>query len=128
MRYPLDIDAMNKAAELLIGEHDFSCFEKVGGNNKTSVCTITEAYWSTYAPTHCELMGMPCEEGDYIVFRIRANRFLRNMVRAIVGTLLQVGTGKISIDDFKRIIESKDRCQAGTSAPAHGLYLTDVKY
>ena len=84
MRYPLDIRKMNQAAAYLLGEHDFRCFEKTGGNNTTSICTVTEASWSAYRPTHVEMMGMECSEGDYIVFRIKANRFLRNMVRAIV--------------------------------------------
>ena len=94
MRYPLDIEAMNEAAMNLLGEHDFSCFEKTGGNNATSICTITEAGWSTYTPDHCRMMGSDCNEGDYIVFRIKANRFLRNMVRAVVGSLIEVGRGK----------------------------------
>ena len=128
MRYPLDIDAMNKAAELLIGEHDFSCFEKVGGNNKTSVCTITEAYWSTYVPTHCELMGMPCEMGDYIVFRIRANRFLRNMVRAIVGSLIEVGRGKKDPSWISGLIASGSRSDAGQSVPGKALFFCGAEY
>ena len=111
----LDFDAMNQAAAQLFNYIDFTSFSKLHTDVKTNNCTIFEARWEQLSPSHW-------------VFHISADRFLRNMVRAIVGTLLQVGTGKISIDDFKRIIESKDRCQAGTSAPAHGLYLTDVKY
>ena len=128
MRYPLDIEAMNQAAQKLLGEHDFSCFEKVGGNNTTSICTITEAYWSTYKPTHVQLMGSPYSEGDYIVFRIRANRFLRNMVRAIVGTLVDVGRGRYSVEEFDNIITSRDLSRSSAGAPACGLFLSNVKY
>ena len=111
----LDFDAMNQAAAQLFNYIDFTSFSKLHTDVKTNNCTIFEARWEQLSPSHW-------------VFHISADRFLRNMVRAIVGTLLQVGTQKITIDDFKRIIESKNRCQAGTSAPAHGLYLTDVKY
>ena len=128
MRYPLDIEAMNNAAQLLLGEHDFSCFEKVGGNNATSVCTITEAHWSTYRPTHVELMGMPCEEGDYIVFRIRANRFLRNMVRAIVGSLIEVGRGKKEASWISELIASGSRSDAGQSVPGKALFFCGAEY
>lgn len=108
-------DLMNQAAATLFDYIDFTSFSKLHTDVKTNNCTITHALWTQVSDNRW-------------VFTITANRFLRNMVRAIVGTLLQVGTEKISIDDFKRIIESKDRCQAGTSAPAHALYLTDVKY
>ena len=128
MRYPLDIEKMNEAAQLLLGEHDFSCFEKVGGNNATSICTITEAGWSTYRPTHVELMGAPCREGDYIVFRIKANRFLRNMVRAIVGSTLEVGRGKRSPEWIAELIKSGVRSDAGQSVPGYALFLSSVEY
>ena len=128
MRYPLDIEAMNKAASLLLGEHDFSCFEKVGGNNATSICNITEAGWSTYKPTHIELMGMPYCEGDYIVFKVRANRFLRNMVRAIVGSLIEVGRGKKDPEWITRLIASGSRSDAGQSVPGHALFFTGAEY
>ena len=128
MRYKLDIEAMNKAAELLLGEHDFSCFEKVGGNNATSICTITEATWSTYRPTHVELMGAPYCEGDYIVFRIRANRFLRNMVRAIVGSLIEVGRGKKDPSWISELIASGSRSAAGQSVPGNALFFTGAEY
>lgn len=108
-------DLMNQAAQVLFDYIDFTSFSKLHTDVKTNNCTITHAQWTQLSEHRW-------------VFTITANRFLRNMVRAIVGTLLQVGTQKITIDDFKRIIESKDRCQAGTSAPAHGLYLTDVQY
>ena len=128
MRYKLDIEAMNKAAQLLLGEHDFSCFEKVGGNNATSICTITEAAWSTYRPTHVELMGAPYCEGDYIVFRIRANRFLRNMVRAIVGSLIEVGRGKKDPSWITELIASGSRSAAGQSVPGNALFFTGAEY
>ena len=128
MRYPLDMEAMNKAAQLLLGEHDFSCFEKVGGNNATSICTITEAGWSTYKPTHVELMGAPYCEGDYIVFRIRANRFLRNMVRAIVGSLIEVGRGKKDPSWISELIASGSRSAAGQSVPGNALFFTGAEY
>ena len=128
MRYPLNIEAMNKAAELLLGEHDFSCFEKVGGNNTTSICTITEAYWSTYKPTHVCLMNAPYTEGDYIVFRIRANRFLRNMVRAIVGSLIEVGRGKKDPSWITELIASGSRSAAGQSVPGNALFFCGAEY
>ena len=128
MRYPLDIDAMNEAAALLLGEHDFSCFEKVGGNNATSVCNITEAGWSTYEPTHIGLMGMPYCDGDYIVFKVRANRFLRNMVRAIVGSLIEVGRGKKDPSWITELIVSGSRSAAGQSVPGHALFFTGAEY
>ena len=128
MRYPLDIDAMNEAAALLLGEHDFSCFEKVGGTNATSVCNITEAGWSTYEPTHIGLMGMPYCDGDYIVFKVRANRFLRNMVRAIVGSLIEVGRGKKDPSWITELIVSGSRSAAGQSVPGHALFFTGAEY
>ena len=128
MRYPLDIDKMNEAAGHLLGEHDFSCFEKVGGNNATSICTVTEAVWSTYRPMHADMMGFPCEEGDYIVFRIRANRFLRNMVRAVVGSLIEVGRGKKEPSWIAQLIESGSRSDAGSSVPGNALFFTGAEY
>ena len=128
MRYPLDIEAMNEAARLLLGEHDFSCFEKVGGNNATSICNITEAVWSTYRPAHVELMGMPYIEGDYIMFKVRANRFLRNMVRAIVGSLIEVGRGKKDPAWINELIASKSRSAAGQSVPGNALFFTGAEY
>ena len=128
MRYPLDIDKMNEAAGHLLGEHDFSCFEKVGGNNATSICTVTEAVWNTYRPMHADMMGFPCEEGDYIVFRIRANRFLRNMVRAVVGSLIEVGRGKKEPSWIAQLIESGSRSDAGSSVPGNALFFTGAEY
>ena len=128
MRYPLDIEKMNEAAGHILGEHDFSCFEKVGGNNATSICTVTEAVWKTYRPMHADMMGVPCEEGDYIVFRIRANRFLRNMVRAVVGSLIEVGRGKKEPSWIAQLIESGSRSDAGSSVPGNALFFTGAEY
>lgn len=113
----LDFDAMNKAAAHLIGTNDFTSFSKLHTDTKNNICTITKAEWSE----HQDLEGLH-------LFTITANRFLRNMVRAIVGTLLMVGRHKIDEQDFKAIIERKDRAKAGTSADAYGLYLTRVEY
>lgn len=110
----LDLEKMNKATQILFDYQDFQCFSKVHTDVNTFNCSIFEAYWK--------------QTGNRIVFTIAADRFLRNMVRAIVGTLTEIGTGKKNLDDFKKIIESKDRNQAGASAPAHGLFLTKVEY
>ena len=119
---------MNEAAAHLLGEHDFSCFEKDGGNNATSICTITEAGWSTYTPTHVGLLGAPCNEGEYIVFKVRANRFLRNMVRAIVGSLIEVGRGKKDPAWIAELIEKGSRSDAGSSVPGKALFFTGAEY
>lgn len=108
------IPTMNKAAALLLGEHDFQCFSKVKTNVNHFLCDITQAEWK--------------QKGDKLEFTITANRFLRGMVRAIVGTLLDVGTDKMSVKDFQTIINSKDRRKAGQNVPPEGLYLTKVKY
>lgn len=128
MRHRLDIEKMNQAAEFLLGEHDFSCFEKVGGNNATSICSITEARWLTYRPSHVEMMGFPYKEGDYIVFRIKANRFLRNMVRAIVGSLIEVGSGKKEPEWITSLIASGNRSDAGSSVPGNALFFSGAEY
>ena len=112
--HPLDIDKMNEAATMLFEFIDFKCFSKTHTDVKTFNCKITEAHWQ--------------QNGTHLVFTITADRFLRNMVRAIVGTLINVGLGKISIADFSKIIQSRDRSEAGFSVPAHGLYLTKVIY
>lgn len=136
--FELDVDAMNEAARALIGRHDFSCFEKVGSDNKTSICTVTEAYWTTYKPAHVDIMGFGQEE-SYLYFRISADRFLRNMVRAVVGSLLEVGRGRRSIDEFRALILDPDgsagrisgkplRSLAGESVPGHALFLSKVDY
>lgn len=139
--YPdVDFEAMNKAAELLLGRHDFSCFEKSGGDNKTSVCTVYKAIWEPYTP---ELSSLKNTAGKFIYWRftIEADRFLRNMVRAIVGTLLEVGRSRRSKADFASLIldspASQDtpqaekpslRSNAGESVPGHALFLTDIRY
>ena len=128
MRYPLDLEAMNKAAQLLLGEHDFSCFEKTGGNNTTSICTVTEAHWSIYRPSHVSIMNAPYQEGDYIVFRVKANRFLRNMVRAMVGSLIEVGRGKKDPSWISVLIASGSRSAAGQSVPGNALFFCGAKY
>jgi tRNA pseudouridine38-40 synthase len=112
---PLDVDAMNRAAEWLLRYSDFTSFAKLNSANKTNICHVTEARW---------------ERGgdDTLVFRIRADRFLRNMVRAIVGTLVDVGRGKISPERFREIIETRDLSLASSGAPACGLFLTDITY
>ena len=131
--YPgLDFDAMNEACQYLLGEHDFSCFEKVGGANKTSLCTITEAFWKPYTPTYLSLMGLDGRAQEeippYWYFRVSADRFLRNMVRAIVGTLIEVGRGKHEPAWVKELIETGTRGDAGESVPGHALFLSKVKY
>lgn len=109
-----DVQTMNKAAALLLGEHDFECFSKVKTDVNHFLCTIKKAEWK--------------EEGEMLIFTITANRFLRGMVRAIVGTLLDVGSGKTSLKEFQTILQSRDRKKAGANVPSHGLYLTKVKY
>lgn len=110
----LDVDRMNSAAKVLFEYTDFTSFSKVNTQVKTNNCKIHEALWT--------------KEEDLLVFSISADRFLRNMVRAIVGTLLDVGKEKLSIRDLRQIIETKDRSAAGYSVPAHGLYLHKVDY
>ena len=110
----LNTEAMNEAAKLLLVFTDFQCFSKVHTDVNTFNCKIGQAFWK--------------KENDALIFTISADRFLRNMVRSIVGTLVYVGLGKISKADFQTIIESKDRKKAGFSVPAHGLYLTEIKY
>jgi len=110
----LDVDKMNEAARILFYYNDFTSFSKLHTDVKTNNCKIYEAAWK--------------QEDKQLVFSIKADRFLRNMVRAIVGTLLDVGKGKTTIEDFKKIIESKDRGAAGTSVPPQGLFLVDIEY
>jgi tRNA pseudouridine38-40 synthase len=109
-----DIAWMNVAAQYLIGKKDFTSFSKLHTNTKTNVCEVYEAFWE--------------QEGEQIVFTISANRFLRNMVRAIVGTLLQVGEGKDSPEFIDQVLKDKNRCSAGFSVPAEGLFLHEIKY
>ncbi|WP_370425188.1 tRNA pseudouridine(38-40) synthase TruA [Tenacibaculum dicentrarchi] len=110
----LDIELMNQAAKILYEHEDFECFSKVKSDVYTFNCDVTNAVWEL--------------NGNELTFHISANRFLRNMVRAIVGTLIDIGTGKTTIDDFNKIIASKNRSNAGTSVPAKGLFLTKVVY
>ena len=113
--YPLDFDKMNEAAQVLLEYKDFTSFSKVGTDTKTNLCDIMEAHWDKL------------DDGRWR-FTITANRFLRNMVRAIVGTLVEVGRGRLTGEDGRRIIEARDRCKAGESVPAKGLFLVDIKY
>ena len=125
----LDFDAMNEAAAHLLGTHDFSCFEKTGGNNKTSVCTVYEAFWKPYTPTHAQVTGYPCsDEWPWWYFRISADRFLRNMVRAVTGSLIEVGRGRRDPSWIASLIEEGTRSDAGESVPGHALFLNDVQY
>ena len=126
--YPLDIEKMNKAASYLLGEHDFKCFEKTGGNNKTSICNVFEAYWEEYTPSLAQMTGYPHKNGDYLVFRISANRFLRNMVRAIVGTLIEVGRGKKEPEWVKDLMAGGSRCDSGESVPGNALFFCGASY
>ena len=112
--YELDFPRMNEAAARLMQHTDFASFCKTGGDNGTTICHLTEAQF--------------VEDGHKIVFTISADRFLRNMVRAVVGTLTDLGSGRISLDDLVKIIESKNRCSAGQSVPAKALSLVSVKY
>ena len=110
-----DFDKMNSVAKILFEYSDFTSFSKLHTDAKTNICKIMQAEWS------------PLDDGRW-VFTIKADRFLRNMVRAIVGTLLDVGAGKLDEDGFRRIVEDKDRCMAGSSAPGHALFLVDIEY
>ena len=110
----LDFDLMNQAAARLLDYTDFTSFSKLHTDVKTNNCRITHAQWA--------------QEGDQWVFTITADRFLRNMVRAIVGTLVEVGRHKMTVEEFCQVIERKDRCAAGTSMPGHALFLWDITY
>lgn len=138
--YPeVDFDAMNRAAAHLLGTHDYSCFEKSGGDNKTSVCTVFSAHWEPYSPELC--VSHESESPVYWRFTIEADRFLRNMVRAIVGTLLEVGRGRRSEEEFATLILPVNeelgavpekgpsrRSEAGESVPGHALFLSGIEY
>lgn len=112
--YSLDVQLMNRAASTLLNYSNFESFSKVKTDVKTFDCTITEAYWE--------------QLGDLLQFNIKANRFLRGMVRALVGTILDVGLKKITIEEFENIIKAKDRTKAGRAVPPEGLFLTEVNY
>ena len=111
----LDVEAMNRAASKLLDYEDFTSFAKLNSNNKTNICHITHAEWVV-------------EADGTLRFTIRADRFLRNMVRAIVGTLVDVGRGRYSVEEFEDIIRSKDLSRSSAGAPACGLFLSDVRY
>jgi len=113
--FPLDFEAMNEAASHFLGIHDFSSLEKKGGDNTTSICNVTRAVWSKVDECH-------------YVFTVTSDRFLRNMVRAMVGTLLEVGRGKRPASWTKELLDEKDRCLAGQSVPAQGLFLDEITY
>lgn len=113
--YDLDFDAMNEAARVLLTQDDFASFCKTGADVKTTICHVTHAQWHQTSPTTW-------------YFEITANRFLRNMVRAVVGTLIDVGRHRIDLKDFKQILENKTRTAAGESMPGHALFLEDVSY
>lgn len=110
----LDVDKMNEAANILLEYTNFQCFSKSNTDVKTYNCKIEQAQWK--------------QEGNLLIFTISADRFLRNMVRAIVGTLLNIGLSKIAVSDMHKILASKDRSEAGFSVPSKGLYLTEVLY
>lgn len=111
---PLDVARMNEAAEALLGEQDFTSFAKLNSNNRTNICRILRADWQA--------------DGDLLRFTIRADRFLRNMVRSIVGTLVDVGRGRYTPEEFRAIVESRDLSRSSAGAPAQGLFLSDVRY
>ncbi|MDR3226196.1 MAG: tRNA pseudouridine(38-40) synthase TruA [Prevotellaceae bacterium] len=110
----INMDLMNEAAKKLLDYTDFTSFSKLHTDVKTNNCNIAEAFWY--------------KQNEQLIFKITANRFLRNMVRAIVGTLLEVGRNRITVSDFCKIIEQKNRCLAGKSVAAKGLFLVDIKY
>lgn len=112
--YPMDLDALNEVAQSLLGQHDFTSFAKRRTQVYTHICTISVCQWQA------------TEEGW--IFRVEGNRFLRGMVRALVGTMVKVGRNKISQDDFHQVLFSKDSAMADFSAPGHGLFLDDVIY
>ena len=112
--FPLDVEKMNAACQILLQYHNFQCFSKSNTDVKTYHCTIKEAIWEV-------------NDGE-LVFTITADRFLRNMVRAIVGTMVSIGLGKKEVDDLHQIIQSKNRSEAGFSVPANGLFLTKIVY
>lgn len=115
LHYPLDFQLMNEAAAVLMEYEDFGAFCKAHADVKTTICHVTAAQWHQTSPSSW-------------YFEITANRFLRNMVRAVVGTLIDVGRGRLSIDDFRKVIEGKRRTEAGESMPANALFLENITY
>lgn len=115
IHYPLDFSKMNEAARVLLEYEDFGAFCKSHADVKTTLCRLMVAEWHQTSPTTW-------------YFEIRANRFLRNMVRAVVGTLIDVGRGRLTLDEFRKVVEGKKRTEAGESMPAHALFLEDITY
>lgn len=115
MHYPLDFGKMNEAARMLLDYSDFGAFCKAHTDVKTTLCTVTHAEWTQLSPVSWR-------------FEIRANRFLRNMVRAVVGTLIEVGRGRLSLNGFRRVVEGRQRSEAGESMPGNALFLEDIVY
>ena len=115
LHYPLDFSKMNEAARILMEYEDFGAFCKSHADVKTTLCHVTKAEWHQNSPSTW-------------YFEITANRFLRNMVRAVVGTLIEVGRGRMSIDDFRKVIEGKRRTEAGESMPGNALFLVNITY
>ena len=115
LHYPLDFHKMNEAGLLLMGYEDFGAFCKAGADVKTTLCRVTEARWIQTSP-------------QTWYFRITANRFLRNMVRAVVGTMIDVGRGRLSLADFCKVVEGKKRTEAGESMPGNALFLEEIVY
>lgn len=115
LHYPLDFAKMNEAARLLMDYEDFGAFCKSHADVKTTLCRVTRAEWHQTSPSTW-------------YFEITANRFLRNMVRAVVGTLIEVGRGRMTLDDFRKVIEGKRRTEAGESMPAKALFLVNITY
>jgi tRNA pseudouridine38-40 synthase len=111
---PLDIDKMQKAASIILNYSDFTCFTKTGANTTTNLCTVFESAWEI--------------SDNMLIYKTKANRFLRNMVRAMVGTLINVGKGKTTLSEFERILEKGTRSDAGQSVPACGLFLESIEY
>lgn len=113
--FPLNFESMNEAARYLLQVEDFTSFSKLHTDTKTNICHVMKAEWIEM-------------ENDVWQFEITADRFLRNMVRAVVGTLIEVGRGRLSIDDFKSVVAKKNRCAAGDSMPGNALSLVDIRY
>lgn len=133
---PLNISLMNEACSLILGTNDFTTFSKLHSDVKNNLCTVKHAQWvlydykyqndnsSTLPPCNLQMYNT----APYYVFTVVANRFLRNMVRSLVGTLMDVGKEKLSVHEFQNIFENLDRSKASSSAPADGLYLMDIEY
>ena len=113
----LDVECMNEAAATLLEYDDFTSFAKLNSNNKTNICRVVKAEWRRAE-----------WDDDLLIFTIRADRFLRNMIRAIVGTLVDVGRGRYTVEEFRDILHSRDLSRSSAGAPAQGLFLSDVKY